>query len=486
MDKLLSQSTAPFFEEIRRYAGKPLKAFHTPGHKAGLNWDQDWLDFQLLAGLDLTEIPAVDWQGSLALAEQLAAEFYEADQSFFLVQGASQGILALIAGAFHPGDKVLVSRNCHISVIHAIVLADLVPLFLETPFLKEWGIPAAMPEQSLQQTLVLHPDCKGIILTNPTYQGIAGNLTGLRKIIGERLLIVDEAHGGYLEWVGLKGFDAHSYADAWVQGTHKMLGSLTQTGMLHLRCGRIDAERVQRALALITTTSPSYILLASLDCNRRFLAMKGKAMFEAKTQAILAYKQEMAGLGSLQVLDNERLSADNAIDPWKLCLSFKNMGFSGYRVEEILRTEFNIQVEYADFNQVTLFFAPWQEESDLRELREAMKLICSRSGSDQFNIEFPREVPPLMMRPREAALGPGCWINLSKAAGRISADLIAPYPPGIPLIAPGEMIREKEIELIQLVLQNGGIVRGVSPKEEIRVTNYGWQMTDEKRIFYNS
>ena len=474
MDKLLSQSTAPFIEEIRRYAGEPLVAFHTPGHKAGLNWEHEWLSSRWLAHLDLTEIPALDWQASLLESEMLAAEFYGADQSCFLVQGASQGILALLIGAFDPGDQVLVARNCHISVIHAIILADLVPIYLEIPFIEEWGIPSAVPESTLAQSLALFPDCKGVILTNPTYQGVLGPLAGLRKIIGERLLIIDEAHGGYFGWSGLEGFDAYPYADAWVQGTHKMLGSMTQTGILHLRSGRIDGNRIRRSLELITTTSPSYILLASLDCNRKFLAISGKAMFRAKTPAMLKLKKEIARLGALQVLDEERLpDPAGKIDPWKLCLSFKKLGFSGYQVEQVLRTEFKIQAEYADFNQVTFLMAPWQDPNDLRTLQKALEMICRRMGNEQVNTILPRSIPPLKLHPREAALGTGSYINLLEAVGRVSADIIAPYPPGIPLIAPGELIREQEIVLIERALNNGGMVRGVSPKGEIRVANCG-------------
>ncbi len=468
------QSTAPFFEEIRRYAGDPLVAFHTPGHKAGLNWEQDWLSSKGLARLDLTEIQGLDWQASLSRAEALAAEFYEADQSFFLVQGASQGILALLLGAFHPGDQVLVARNCHISVIHAMILADLVPVYLETPFLEEWGIPGSVRESALSQSLSLYPDCKGVILTNPTYQGVLGPLSGLRGIIGERLLIIDEAHGGYFGWSGLKGFDAYPFADAWVQGTHKILGSMTQTGMLHLRNLRIDGDRIRRSLELITTTSPSYILLASLDCNRKFLATTGKAVFEARTPAMLTYKKEIAGVGDLEVLDDDRLpDPAEKVDPWKLCLSFKKLRFSGYQVERILRTEFKIQAEYADCNQVTLFMAPWQDPNVLQELQKALEAICRRFGNEQVRTILPGSIPPLKMHPREAALGVGSFINLSEAAGRVSADLIAPYPPGIPLIAPGELIREQEIILIDRVINHGGMVRGVSPKGKIRIANCG-------------
>jgi arginine/lysine/ornithine decarboxylase len=474
MNTLLSQTQAPFFDEILHYSRNPLKAFHTPGHKAGLSWEPDWLQPQLLEKLDLTEIPALDWERSLAEAEKLAAEFYQADWSFFLVQGASQGILASILGAFAPGDTILVARNCHCSVMHAIILADLIPVFIQMNFLEDWGIPAGIQPDSLKQALAAHPDCKGIVITNPTYQGVAELLHHYRELIGDRLLIVDEAHGGYFGWSGLNGFDACQVADAWVQGTHKMLGSLTQTGMLHLRGSRIDPDKVKRSLELITTTSPSYILLASLDSNRRFLATTGRTQFQEQTKIAVAFKKRMAQMGSVMVLDNDRLlDLDQTVDPWKLCLSFNQLGLDGYQAERVLRTEFGIQAEFADLNQVTFFMAPWQNPDDLTELQKAIAHLGGRSGQIGLQTIFPDDIPPLILRPRQAAFGLSRLLNLQQAVGQISAAIISPYPPGIPLIGPGELIREQEVRFIETVISHGGFVHGVSAHGEVRITNCG-------------
>jgi arginine/lysine/ornithine decarboxylase len=472
-----SQSEAPFLEEVLRYSDHPLKAFHTPGHKAGLGLEQEWLRSGLCAQIDLTEIGALDWDGVLNKAQKLAAEFYEADQSFFLVQGASQGILAVILGAFAPGDKVLVARNCHSSVIHAIVLADLLPIYLELEFLNDWGLPIGIRQKSLQQALTANPDCKGIILTNPTYQGVAEPLGHYRELIGDRLLIIDEAHGGYLGWSGLNGLDAYPFADAWVQGTHKMLGSLTQTGMLHLRGSRIDRARVNNSLELITTTSPSYILLASLDSNRRFLATTGRELFRQNLEMVTAIKKNIAeqeqkrGQAAVAVLDNDQLAATKSrIDPWKLCLSFNRLGWDGYQVERRLRNEFGIQAEYADLNQVTFLMAPWQNPDDLKELQNAVIAIgTGTTGNYEPQITYGREIPPLQVRPHQAVFAPSCSVGLRRAVGLVSSAIIAPYPPGIPLIGPGEIIREPEVDVIEKNLQLGGIVRGVSPEGEIRI-----------------
>lgn len=474
MDGELSQEQAPFFEELLRYSKQPLKAFHTPGHRNGQCWEKDWFRPEILGKLDLTEIPSLDWSGSLEKAEKLAASLYKADQSFFLTQGASQGILGAILGAFSPGDIVLVARNCHSSVIHGIILADLNPVYVEPEYLDKWGIPAGVDRNSLQAKLETYPNCKGLIITNPTYQGIAEPVKIIRDLIGERLLIIDEAHGGYLGWSGLTGFDAAEVGDLWIQGTHKLLGSLTQTGMLHLRKKRLDPERVKRSLELVTTTSQSYILLASLDSNRRFLATTGKKLFQEKLSFIQDYKLNLLNKESIAILvDSELADPSKKVDPWKLTISADSWGVSGFEVEQVLERDYGIQPEYADLNQLTFFIEPWQDPNDLEELLQALFKVTLNSGKAKNRFRAPEGIPPLMIKPREASLGPGKWIELKKAAGNISAAILAPYPPGIPLVGPGELIQDKEIDLIEEILNCGGVVRGVTSQGKILVSNLG-------------
>lgn len=472
MKQTFLQTEAPFYEELVRYVGLNRKGFHTPGHRGGRSLGEAWVGSGLLA-LDLTEVSGLEWEYALTEAQRLAAEFYQADASFFLVQGATQGIQGAVLGCFAPGDKVLVARNCHISVLNAVILADVEPVYVQTDFLSQWGLPLGINLQALQQALDRHPDAKGLIATNPSYQGVAAPVSLYRKMIRERLLIIDEAHGGHLGWCGLPGRDAGPEADLWVQGTHKFLGSLTQTGMLHLHTARILPETVRKGLGLISSTSPSYILLAALDVNRRFLAMEGKSLFERNAPWINRLHADLEGIDGLRVLNAVALAGTGyELDPWKLTCSCIDLGLSGYETERILQNQYGIQVEYADLYQVTCFLSPWQERKDLIDLVEAFQGISrqyckGKSGTEVYwGKEWPG-IPPQRLNPRTALYAPYQEVFLSEAAGRIAAGVIAPYPPGIPLIAPGEVITEDMVALIEKLLDLGGRVNGVDPQTRI-------------------
>lgn len=464
MRQNLSQSQAPLLEELLRYTRRPLRPFHMPGHKAGLGLEDIWKRLGFPAGLDLTEIAAFHWESSLQAAQQLAARFYRADRSYFLVQGASQGILGAMLGAFEPGDTVLVGRNCHLAVIHGLILGDLNPVFLEVDWVPQWGLPAGIRPEILGKALQEYPETKGLIVTNPTYEGIADRLHAYRAELGERILMVDEAHGGHLGWCGLRGYDAWEDADIWVQGTHKILGSLTQTGMLHLREGRIDPDRIRRRLEWLTTTSPSYILLAALDSNRRWLSEKGSKLFGAGLPAITELHRRLAELPGVAVLSEQALpGTTRAIDPWKLCLRFDSLGMNGFQVARILERQFRIEAEYSDLNQVTFLIAPWQPKSDWEALYRAVRNLSRHpAGKLRTDMTPPAGIPELAVKPRLAALSPGVAVPLGEAEGEIAAAVVAPYPPGIPLLVPGEVIGPRELDYIHRIRKAGGIVRGLT------------------------
>ncbi len=425
--------------------------------------DPDW------AGLDLTEVAGFDWQRGMEEAQDLAAALFRADRSFLLTQGATQGILAGIAGAFRPGDTVLIGRNCHSSVIKALILADLNPVFVAVDQLPEWSIPAGVNLRALQASVQNHPEAAGGVFTNPTYQGIAGPVAAYRTLLGpERILFIDEAHGGHFGWIGRPGYDAHTAADLWVHGAHKMHGSLTQTGWLHLRYGRIDEAMVAERLDLISTTSPSYLLLASLDSNRRFLAGTGARLFRERLTAILGWKERLRAIPGLSVLSKAALTGGRTVDPWKITLAGSRI--SGYWMAERLRRDHRIAAEYADSRQVTLIAAPWQEPQELERLYSALAaLMTGAPPLAQEAAAIPDVIPPLLMRPRQAAFGRRDWVALAQARGRIAAGMIAPYPPGIPALVPGELIGPDQIAWVGSVARQGGWVNGMDRQERIPV-----------------
>jgi arginine decarboxylase len=473
-----NQTKAPFLEELESYAKVSWHGFHTPGHRGGISLGKEWLETPLVR-LDLTELSGLDWEKALREARELAAQLYQADYSFFLVQGATQGLLGATLGCFHPGDTVLVARNCHLAVQNGLILAGLNPVYLAVDYLPEWGLPLGLNREVLEEAVREYPDAKGLIVTNPTYQGITGPNAIYREIIGtQRLLIVDEAHGGHLEWSGLAGRDAFRTADLWVHGTHKILGSLTQTGMLFLNAARVSPEAVQRGLELVTTTSPSFILLAALDANRRFLATGGWNLFRERLPRLAELKAKLARFGGWRLLTPQGLrgAADYALDPWKLTLSGRELGLTGYQIEAAFQEQAQVQVEYADINQVTCLIAPWQPEADLLKLEETVGALAS--GRQQTFCgpspksygpapEIPRVSRPTL-NPRAAYLRPAQEMPLVRAVGRIAAAPVAPYPPGIPLLLPGEVIRPETVARLEAILAQGGVVRGMDSCRLIR------------------
>lgn len=473
MDAYL-QKQAPFVEEVLRYLQRQAIPFHTPGHRGGAGLDKIWNDPDLLR-MDLTELSGMDWEGSRLAAERMAAEFYHADVSRFLVQGASQGIYAALLGCFNPGDYILVDRNAHVSVFNAIALAGLNPVYIENCQSAEWGLPTGINRAALKAAIKQYPAVKGLIVTNPTYQGIATPLAFYREAIGDRILIVDEAHGGYFEWSGMSGFDAYLEADVWIQGTHKFLGSLTQTAMLHLRLGRINSQKIIRRLEMITTTSPSFLLMASLDMNRAFLENDGRKMFAEKITAVRELKQRLAGFSGITVLDEHSLAnPEQIVDPWKLSFSLLGKGFTGFDVDYILREEYSIQSEYADYNQVTFFIPPWQDTKEIIALEQAVIALIKRPGlmpKAPLAYIFPKAQPGVS--PREAVFSEVREIVFEKAAGEIAAEVIAPYPPGIPIVVPGERITDSIIEVMRRILTAGGRIRGMNSRKEIYISCVG-------------
>lgn len=462
----------PFFSELLRYLEQGKTGFHTPGHRGGISWGDGWQPEDLLR-VDLTELSGLDWERAKTDAERLAAEFYHADQSFFLVQGATQGLHASMLGCFNPGDRVFVARNCHSSVYNGLILADLYPIYIDIDYVPGWGLPEGVNLAALQQAVKDHPEAKGLILTNPTYQGIATRVNAIRQVIGDRILIIDEAHGGHFEWWGKPDYSAFIAADLWIQGTHKFLGSLTQTGFLHIKGPRVDLGRIARSLQWISTTSPSFVFMASLDLNRAYLAGEGRTLFNRSLEQMTELKRSLTSLPGIRVLqDGDTAHGERIVDPWRLSCSWLDAGLTGYEVDRMLREEYNIQAEYADFNQVTLLCPPWQPVADLRQLAEAFqRMACRITGEKRrFPLEFRMPVGPVEIAPRKIAFAQTRTVTPEMAVGCIAAEVIAPYPPGIPLVGPGERITAEMISVLRDIQTAGGTVRGMNGRGEIKIS----------------
>lgn len=463
-----SQKDAPLLDALIAYGKRRMLPFHMPGHRGGGFAEPVWRRRgKNLLPLDLTEIKEVvsgrDLDFFWRAAEELAARAFGARRSYFLVNGASSGILAALLAVGRPGAKILIARNCHVSVVNGLILSGLIPVFIPPRWID--GHPALPPRTAVEETLQRHPEAVALLVTNPGYHGIYGPLTeiaALTKTAGIPLL-VDEAHGGHLRYLDRRFEASVAGADLWVWGVHKLMGSLTQTGLLHLGSEKIPAGRVEQALALTGSTSPSYILLASLDSTRRHLYLRGREMFTRAAACGEKIRKELFKLPGIKVLTGEQLPAEYNLDPTKVVFSLTPAGWTGYAAEEILRKKYRIQLEYADLSNLYLFISPAQKSREIRILLKACRDLAETGGPGAGKTITP---PPfsgegLFFTPREAVCASSTSVPLRAAAGRVAAGWVAAYPPGIPLWIPGEKITGVMQEWALRFQAAGGCLRGL-------------------------
>ncbi|WP_227763728.1 aminotransferase class I/II-fold pyridoxal phosphate-dependent enzyme [Zhaonella formicivorans] len=459
----MTQSDLPLVQTILRYVSEQRLRLHMPGHKGG-RWRGQLIE-ELLGqktfAADLTELPGLDDlhnpQGVIAQAEKLAADLFGAAASFFLVNGASAGIAASILAFGSPHSRVIVPRGVHRSVLHGLILSGARPIYVPA----RYGfaqLPLPLQSKDLQNAVAKYPDCRVVCMVSPTYEGIAVDLSQITRVVqGHKLqLIVDEAHGAHFYFHSSLPVPALKYgADAVVHGTHKTLGSLTQTGMLHVS-NLSDVSRIRNALSLLQSTSPSYVLLASLDAARQQAALQGRQELEQLLELCGRARREINQIRGFYCPDAEILKDEQelAFDATKLLIGCCGT-LNGHQLAAILHQDYKVDVEMAQESYVLAMLTLGDDEPVLESLVAALRDISVRFAlaGDYSELEGKRkELPPLpelILSPREAFFSPQREIPISEAAGKISGETIASYPPGIPLICLGERFEPFILETIQ-------------------------------------
>lgn len=490
-----TQEDAPLFEGLINYSRRGIAPFHTPGHRGGRGTPTLFrkLGGQLLA-LDLTELKGLnlgrDPDFLLRSAEELAAEAFGARKTFFLVSGASIGIMAGLLSLDASGREVLVARDCHLSVINGLILSGIKPVFISPCWVG--GFPILPSPAKVEEALANTPNAAALLVTNPGYHGIYGPVEKLAQIAHRKgiPLVVDEAHGGHLSFLSAEPQGAGPLgADLWVWGVHKMMGSLTQTGMLHLNSDLLQAEAIRAALELLCTTSPSYILLASLDAARRQLYHQGREMFTKAAGFGESIREGIRNIDNIRVLSPQELPPGYGLDPTKVAISLRSAGFTGIEAEEVLFQRYRIQPEYADSDYLYFFISYAQREKEIEDLITACHELAEgrvaanvgpsktaqradhagdRQGDPSSAGNNRRLGPPPWtdqappVSPREAFFSPSEEVTLAKAAHRLAAETVAAYPPGVPLWIPGEMITSEMVEWAQGLQRIGGFLKGIT------------------------
>ncbi|MCL2766557.1 MAG: decarboxylase, partial [Peptococcaceae bacterium] len=451
---MISADQAPLFAAMTEHVRRSLYNFHMPGHKGGrgLPPELTGLAPEDLYAMDLTELPGLDDlhrpQGVIAHAQELAAAVYGAAQSFFLVNGSTVGIQALLLALCGDGGKVIVPRHCHRSVLSGLILSGAEPVYLAPLMSERFGFALGVSSQQITDALTQHPDVSAVLTVRPSYYGTADNLAGQVQATHQagKPLLVDEAHGANLRFHPQLPKDAMTCgADASVQSAHKMSVALTQSAMLHVGKGFQHTQRVAAALSLLQTTSPSYLLLASLDLARHQMTKHGTRGLENALELTRETRCKLAKIRGLSVLTGEHLPTGWSLDETKLVVAVDSLGLTGYQVMALLAERYGINIEMADSVNIVAFLSSVTTAKECNTLVAAMEDISNRErlpwqlvGQGLPQTEMPK--PVLRLKPREAWFAAAENVLLAESGGRICTESVAVYPPGVPIVCPGEEI----------------------------------------------
>jgi lysine decarboxylase len=454
---------------------------HVPGHKGGAGADPGLIGAIGERALAL-DVPALTYGIDLGPeptpfeeAQRLAAEAWGAQRAWFLVNGASQGNLSAGLALAHHGDEVVVQRNAHSSTIDSLVYSGLRPTFVSPEIDPELGIAHCLTPEALDAALAATPGAAGAWVISPTYFGAAADMRGLADVAHAHdvALIADEAWGAHMAFhEALPEHALAAGADLVISSTHKIVGSLTQSAMLHLGHGaRIGADTVDRAVTLTESTSPNSLLFASLDAARRQAAVSGRDLLERTMAALALAREEIREIEGLDVLD-ERLAGRPGVhgyDPLRLAVDVRGLNATGYELAVLLRDIDDINLELYGQNVLVAVFGMGERSMpEAARLVQALREAARRVGTDPRGEHASFAAPPpwgeLAMTPREAFLGSQEVVPAEQAVGRIAAESLATYPPGIPNVLPGERLTAETLAYIQGTLELGGSIRGASDR----------------------
>ncbi|MHA7963700.1 aminotransferase class I/II-fold pyridoxal phosphate-dependent enzyme [Paenibacillus sp. CAU 1782] len=470
----MDHNKTPLFTALRNHAENNPVQFHIPGHKKGLGSDSEFRAFigDNALSIDLINIAPLDDlhqpTAVIAEAQALAADAFGSDYTYFSVQGTSGAIMTMILTVCSPGDKIIVPRNVHKSIMSAIIFAGARPVFISPARDSNLGIDHGITTRSVRRALERHPDAKAVLVINPTYFGICANLKEIVELVHsyDIPVLVDEAHGVLIHFHEKLPMSAmQAGADIAATSVHKLGGSMTQSSVLNVRKGRINPHRVQTIISMLTTTSTSYILLSSLDTSRRNLALNGHDIAEKAISLANSAREQINTIEGLYCFGEEILGGEATFDydPTKVTIHVRHLGITGYETENWLREHYNLEIELSDMYNILCLVTPGDNEESLAKLIEALKGLSEafHEGAEarELVVKIP-DIPQLSLTPRDAFYAETEVVPFKESAGRIIAEFIYVYPPGIPILLPGEVISQKNIDYIVDHVEVGLPVKG--------------------------
>lgn len=458
----------PIIDSLRKIVDDNIISFHMPGHKKGAIYKmlgyQDILEN--LYKLDTTEIPGTDNLHSPeeCIKESLkrASEVFKSDKTFYLVNGSTCGIEAAIMASVNPKEKIILNRDCHQSAINSCIIGDIDPIYVNPSINKNSNTLSGVSFDDVKRVIDSNLDAKAVFLTYPTYFGDVFDLKSICSYAHEKgmTVIIDEAHGAHLGLSEKLPETALSQgADIVIQSTHKTLPSFTQSSMIHIKGNRININKLTNMLRITESSSPSYLLMASLDIAVDIYEKNGFDLMDKLLSNINEFKSELYKLKNIKV--------DESKDYTKIFLNTKKLGITGHELENILRENYNIQVELSNYYGVLLIATIGNTKDEFLKLKDVLFEIDKIYKKEYHlkSVSYPIKLPKKILSPREAFYMDKKNVKIENSIGKISGEYIIPYPPGVSLVSPGEEITKEVIEYIIECKSKGMNVNGVKDSE---------------------
>ncbi len=464
------QSKTPIYEALERYKAMRVVPFDVPGHKRGRG-NSELTEFlgERCMSVDVNSMKPLDNLchpvSVIKEAEELAADAFGAKHVFFMINGTTSAVQSMVLTACKRGEKIIMPRNVHRSAINALVISGAQPVYVNPGTNDELGIALGMSIKDVEKAILLNPDAKAVLVNNPTYYGICSPLKDIVELAHKHgmLALVDEAHGTHFYFNdNLPASAMSAGADMAAVSMHKTGGSLTQSSFLLIN-NDISQGYVRQIINLTQTTSGSYLLMSSLDISRKNLALNGQSIFDKVSQLAAYARDEINKIGGFYAYGRELINNDTVFDfdVTKLSVHTRSIGLAGIEVYDILRDDYDIQIEFGDIGNILAIISVGDKALAIERLISSMseiKRLYSRDKAGMFDHEY---INPLVaMTPQEAFYAPKISVPIEKSFGKICSEFVMCYPPGIPILAPGEYITKDILNYIAYAKEKGCFLTG--------------------------
>ena len=468
--EFMSQTQAPIYEALERFREMRVVPFDVPGHKHGKgNPELTAFLGEQCVSIDVNSMKPLDNLchpvSVIHEAELLAADAFGAEHAFLMVGGTTSSVQSMVLSCCKRGDKIILPRNVHRSVINALVLCGAIPVYVNPEVDRRLGISLGMSRNQIKKAIEANPDAVAVLVNNPTYYGICSDLRAIVKMAHEAdmMCLVDEAHGTHFYFGENMPVSAMAAgADMAAVSMHKSGGSLTQSSLL-LIGKNVNAGHVRQIINLTQTTSGSYLLMSSLDISRRNLALRGKSVFRKVVEMAEYAREEINEIGGYYAYGKELINGDSIFDfdPTKLSIHTRDIGLAGIEVYDILRDEYDIQIEFGDIGNILAYLSIGDRMQELERLVSALAEIRRRYIKDSNGLLGQEYIDPeVVCSPQEAFYAKKKSIPIDKSAGLVCSEFVMCYPPGIPILAPGERITKEILDYITYAKTKGCSMTG--------------------------